>query len=524
VAAALERIIGEHEESGRGALPTLRELSRLCGCSHVTLLRALQPYRVGGRVCARRGSGFTLAGHPKVRCRTQARALDSPHKWRRAARTIADDIMRDEFAAGSYLPSPKELCRSHGVCHRTLRRSLDWLQAENLVVQDRRRYLVPLTQGSPHRTSIALISEGDSDGVVQFHPPAGHEEYYALERKCAQMGLALASVTCDLAGGRVFLRGARTSFSACLRSLDSSLGVLLRPGALSDAHVVELAQWCLQHSRPLGILNDVGALTLPRSVLNKRTVTVFDMGYLPQCGRSVGQYLLRNGHTRVAYLSNAHQRQWSMNRLSGLSEAICEAGGRTTACVLDVPSGLPTELRAEQVRIREAWRLFAGLDASRYGIDRQRFEQVASRLERHLNWTVTDALFQQLTEPLFDRALRDRTVTAWVCANDRVAYRALRYLEKKGIAVPKALSVVAFDDSPLALEDNLSSYNFNRTQVMSAALNHLVYRASGRHKAAWVAPDGFVVPRGSVARLPGSIPGRPLTARLRSLAAKQRSR
>ena len=67
--------------------------------------------------------------------------------------------------------------------------------------------------------------------------------------------------------------------------------------------------------------------------------------------------------------------------------------------------------------------------------------------------------------------------TAVLCFSDVMAYRVVRTAEELGLRVPEDLSVVGFDDSPLA-------------RRMRPALTTVRQDVSGKGRAATAAPDG----------------------------------
>ncbi|MBD3321293.1 MAG: hypothetical protein GF350_09385 [Chitinivibrionales bacterium] len=77
-------------------------------------------------------------------------------------------------------------------------------------------------------------------------------------------------------------------------------------------------------------------------------------------------------------------------------------------------------------------------------------------------------------EKLFDRAIEQKEITAWVCSNDTVAFMALDYLQRKDISVPEQVSVMGFDDSEQAHIRRLTSYNFNVDTLVYRIVNSVL--------------------------------------------------
>jgi DNA-binding LacI/PurR family transcriptional regulator len=76
--------------------------------------------------------------------------------------------------------------------------------------------------------------------------------------------------------------------------------------------------------------------------------------------------------------------------------------------------------------------------------------------------------------PLFEKALADRSITAWVAANDTVAVHALAFLQEKKVRVPDDISLIGFDDTLEAFKNGLTSYNFNIEVIARRMLNHIL--------------------------------------------------
>ncbi|MCK7623513.1 LacI family transcriptional regulator [Streptomyces sp. RS10V-4] len=116
-------------------------------------------------------------------------------------------------------------------------------------------------------------------------------------------------------------------------------------------------------------------------------------------------------------------------------------------------------------------------------------------------------------------ALIERGVTAIVCASDMMALGAIRAARQRGLAVPRQMSVVGFDDSPLiAFTDPPLTTIRQPVQAMGqAAVRALLEEIGGTpapHSEFVFLPE--LVVRGSTASVPQEAPGaavpRPLRA------------
>jgi DNA-binding LacI/PurR family transcriptional regulator len=98
---------------------------------------------------------------------------------------------------------------------------------------------------------------------------------------------------------------------------------------------------------------------------------------------------------------------------------------------------------------------------------------------------------------LCKKAASRKDITAWVCANDAMAFPALAYCRNKNVKVPQRISVVGFDDSPQAITSGLTSYNFNGNGLVNSVLAFILNRpeASLFRNQKVINLKGFIAPR-----------------------------
>jgi LacI family transcriptional regulator len=99
--------------------------------------------------------------------------------------------------------------------------------------------------------------------------------------------------------------------------------------------------------------------------------------------------------------------------------------------------------------------------------------------------------------------------TALCCSDDRVALAALDRLERAGIEVPRDLSVVGFDDIPVARHERISLTTVRQDPTFlgdSATRILLEAIAAGRHVAKTVTHDAELMVRGSSGPAPAHAP------------------
>jgi hypothetical protein len=192
-----------------------------------------------------------------------------------------------------------------------------------------------------------------------------------------------------------------------------------------------------------------------------------------RAGHEMGTYLRRQGHRHAALLSAweiSPPHGWLTFRKSGIDDLF----GRSRACsvnvfVADAGSG-PEEVAygktvdhgvSSLVRHMRTWDILPERTL------RRRFFQVYDLAGMKV---LADRM-----QPSFDSALALAKASAWICINDQIAALALRYLDRKGVRVPEDISVVGFDNSTLALELGITSYDFSFDRLGHRAVHCLAY-------------------------------------------------
>jgi hypothetical protein len=83
-------------------------------------------------------------------------------------------------------------------------------------------------------------------------------------------------------------------------------------------------------------------------------------------------------------------------------------------------------------------------------------------------------IIRMVMTPLFEKAINDYDITAWVAAYDEIGYLAIRFLESHAIEIPGQISVIGFDDLPESQVEHLTSYNFNFESASYRILSFLL--------------------------------------------------
>ncbi|MBD3321112.1 MAG: hypothetical protein GF350_08475 [Chitinivibrionales bacterium] len=197
--------------------------------------------------------------------------------------------------------------------------------------------------------------------------------------------------------------------------------------------------------KPVAVLVEGGAVVPPRFTGHTRYVHIFKARSSENAGRAVARCLLDLGHIRIAYISPYHRARWSRFRHEGLDEIYRAAGHEDAvpAFTIDKNAILDYHERARE-----------HIDIAAF---KQLYTDWKKRMPRPFQFVLDPAVEEMTgaraamgevhfqTMRLFDRALADTSITAWVTANDGVAVPALDYLARKRMRVPRDISIVGFD-------------------------------------------------------------------------------
>jgi DNA-binding LacI/PurR family transcriptional regulator len=214
-----------------------------------------------------------------------------------------------------------------------------------------------------------------------------------------------------------------------------------------------------------------------------------DQGYSTLVGSSMGDYLLKLGHKKLAFLSPWHASKWSKNRFQGVLLECEKQGAELVLCKLDYESEWDHLIPATTHPKMSTEFPIGDLDAFMEGSG----ERTIHWLKQELGWN----RIRIAMEPILQEALQSGA-TAWLGANDFVALHARVWLNAKGIQTPEHISIAGFDDSVEALRSDLTSYRFTCETMARAMITQIV---TGSSASKITRHQGVVVPRHTTACL-----------------------
>jgi DNA-binding LacI/PurR family transcriptional regulator/DNA-binding transcriptional regulator YhcF (GntR family) len=488
-------------------LPSSRDLAAGLGVSLVSMWKALKQLQREGVCTGRRGDGFRLAriAHESPGKKHPAREpLSSLHRpsWKKIAAIIERDLYQGRYRRGNVFPSRKELSLKYGVSYQTLAKAFDFLVSQQLLIPHGKSFTVAQWRAgssSGAASRIVLYMPAFEDGSLNLGV-FGEELCRTIERECAASALCLDVVTYYASDDTdIRLINFRTGKQAAIEDSNNIFGYIIlymREGWES------LVKQISRFRKPVAVHDDLGEFSLPASRGGYRNVRSFTSSAGHDHARAVARRLLAGGHTGIAYISPFHRAQWSQNRLEGLRAVFSSAGyeGQPREYVLDdfsarldYYSHARSKSNSESMQsVYSQWRNAIPVD-------------YCTRMDRHFGaefeMLLSEAEAYRQVKRLCSKALGDASITAWIAANDLTAVMALEFLREARVAVPEKISLISFDDSSIAVTNNLTSYNFNLSTVAAAMISHALNRSiPGQYKRAQkIYISGTVIERGTVA-------------------------
>ncbi len=517
---ALRREIQHCHENRTARLPSLSALARTYGLSRDTFWRAATRLKAEGLIDARPYHGLTVTrraagggaaddgtrrasqttAEPGAPLPSGATAPVVPRAEALAAR-IRRDILERAIAPDQVPLTYTYLCAQYGASYRTMRSAVRRL-VESRFLEPYRRAFRPLAPQalSAHGTLVVVVKQ-DIERVPT--PSLLREFFHSIEQVCWRARLAVHPSYCWYEPERFRWPDSERRILERLRKEREIFGFVVWTRALDPRDIAGMLRRLERLGKPIALLDeaDTHRRHAPESL--PPAVTTFAVGGGVRPGRDMLRYLVRLGHRRIGYVTtetHVGADGWPRQRLESVRRAAAEAGCEwgLTVIPIEVPTNREPTVNAALVRHLNALckeRALAGIDRHRLS---EQLRVVGTIVESR---QVIDGIAGSLKA-----RLRSRDITALIGENDMVAAGCKHALVSWGIPVPGRMSVVGFDNVPLAFEEDLTSYDFNMPAIVEAMVHHVLTCDTrprrGRERPV-VRIGGHVVPRASSGPAPG---------------------
>jgi hypothetical protein len=433
--------------------------------------RVIQEFRKKGLLDIRQGAPTRIA-QPQ-REETEAVASESGCTWKRVSEAIRHDIIGGYWTPGAPLHSLKQLQQRYSVSYPTLRKALDSLCAEGVLIPKGRGFGVPQLRSSRFHSSILLVAPGDRSGKILAVTPRREEIYRSIEQECTRAHLELEKCLYIIEGGKIRYADGHGRPMNDITAGGRTIGCIYAVAGAGD-YTVPLLERLGALSIPVAVLDNSGEHLLPRSLISHPLIRVFPLGLSTAPGHFLARHLTALGHRKIVYISPLHRSNFSRGRCDGLAEVYTRGGkGYRVVPITDSSFSVDWSLREKAAARLPDSRVERSIGMLKKSLPDSYIRMLDKESMRLRGVVRNSAEINERIAPLFERALGVRGCSAWVCVNDLCACMALEFLQARGIAVPDDISVVGFDDSVEALRAECASVNFNIPAIVRAMLDFL---------------------------------------------------
>jgi DNA-binding transcriptional regulator YhcF (GntR family) len=424
--------------------------------------------------------------------------------WERTAHAIKQDILQDFYSENSVFPSIKELKHRYNVTYPTLKKALDSLVEEKFILPYKRSYKVKSVSMPKKGGYIIFCGAGFRDGRTILGD-LNEKVFHTMEMACSRHGIRLYSYSWFIEGETVRFAQAARGQSNDIPADDWCLGFFMLIGSPFMRNEIALNK-IVAHRKPIAILNEVPDWHVPR-LLSRHPIQVFNVAVSSRPAEMMARLLIELGHKHIAYISPYHQFHWSKTRYKTLCDSYHSLGKDHSVKAFTTLSRQPdTDIRVvvetahKECDIRQVAEFY---EKWKKNVPSKYIEDLDQAFADIGNIVLPNAAEKFQHYSLLNRALRDRSITAWVMANDKFALRAMAYLKQRKIEVPGKISIVGFDNTIDAALYGLTSYDFNMSANVQRMLDFVLNPQQHRRMRASkpVEIDGMIIERSSTRAL-----------------------
>jgi DNA-binding transcriptional regulator YhcF (GntR family) len=499
-------------------LPGIRLLAREAGVSYVTMWRAVNNFRkIKGNpgffdYPARRGEQGRASNDSGARQTSggSTPAFEPEYLlWQKTKNRLKKDILSGGYPPGQALPSCKELRHRYEVSYHTFKKSLCALASEEIIRPHKKGYIVPSITVSESHARVVALGCGWDDGRI-WADFQDKNYFRLLESECIQSRISLDIIVYFKENDRLRFIHSATGKPYHLDN-ENILGIIFIAANLQIApHEILKELSTLQ--KPVAVLDVIGCFEAAPAQIGNRRLQFFTTTASTLPAKTVAQYLIGLKHKRIAFISPFHKAPWSKIRLHGCESIYRDAGIQdgVQAFVLDRYAYQWDYLQAPGKRdqLRSLVTQYTQVkDQARLGAS-GKFGTLQYGLSKYLTeWNCACGEIYSSMRPLFDRALRDTGITAWVMANDFAATMAIDYLKDNNVRAPENVSIIAFDNTLDAMEYQITTYDFNNNGIVTLMLRYILAPSTipADQRETVMEVEGRIVVRRSTAAIRGAI-------------------
>lgn len=478
-------------------IPPVRKLAQICGVSLVTAHKGIAQLRNEGAIISRWGHGNFTPSHAPLSIEN-ANNGDECHesKFTNIVNSIKKDLSSGLYPPNEPMPQIKHLVNIYGVSYPTVRNVLNHLIKEQVLVRNGNRFYFK-TIRSKHRLKIAIIAFGVDYNAVKMATERERNFY-------RQLSIAAASHDVDL---EIICYNDYLDIPKFFVPDNQNLKTYLQKdifcGILLSAYHMKNSADCLRHlslvKKPVSVwIEDHSVLALVNKYSNKDNITFFDASYSTQPGFETAKFLYEKGHRSIAFISPFHASSWSQNRLQGI-KSFFKTSNEPHAIHEFVRNEFISDYSFMEKVIESGQINKVLLTQKLQNTLNDALHNRIVNVKLDVNSLLRDNLIYNYSNSLFEKALIQQGISAWVAVNDLTACMIHDFWDYKKIPPKNRPALISFDNTFESLEKGISSYDFNTSGDVNNMILHLLYPNSAlfSSKKRVIRINGTVVQRKS---------------------------
>jgi len=510
VKKALEYLTTMRAKRSSAILPPIRALAKASDVSFVTMWKAFNLFIQNHFIVPAPKSNkyvFSYDEEPFAEQNRQPAASEYStnecHISSRQSTTdkIYKDIISGRFATQEKLPTCKEMQLLYDVSFTTLKKSLTDLVQDQIIEFRTNGYYLPSLTGRTGHSRIVVISYGMEDGKLWVdHQDKNY--FRVIESECIRMNIQLDVIVHHNKNDRLHFIHSASTREYNLED-QSILGYVFIVANIDSSPEFVLDR-LVRLKRNIAVLDVVGGWRIPQCARSNRHVRFFTTTASELPAKRVAQYLLSKGHNRIAFMSPFHRALWSKRRLSTLDTMYSRCSPQHSV----VPFVLPDyayqwdylDKQDNDSDLKTLINEYSRFKKEGDGVLFKRFGNLGLNLIKYItDINCGSAEIYEKMHPLFTAALADRSLTAWVMANDFAATMAIDFLKERDIHIPGDLAIISFDNTIDAMEYQLTSWDFNTFGIVNMLLRYILAPHTVKMKSGndFLEVDGALVIRRS---------------------------
>jgi DNA-binding LacI/PurR family transcriptional regulator/DNA-binding transcriptional regulator YhcF (GntR family) len=467
-------------------LPSIRHLAEKAGVSYVTMWRSVNLFN--GRKKNQNSKEYSPS-LVRPNGDNGERSNDGRHGqfenfenvlWQKVKNRLKKDVLSGGYPIGQPLPSHKELQYRYGVSFCTLKKCLTSLVSEEIIRPYKKKFVVPAITASESSARVVALGCGWEDGRI-WADFQDKNYFRILESECIQSQISL-----DLIVYYKDKNGLRFIHSATGKPYDlqneNILGIIYIIANL-QVDPRDIIKKLASFRKPAAVLDVIGCVEPSADPSGSGFIRYFTTTASPFPAKTVAKYLLSLRHKKIAFISPFHKAPWSKIRFQSCAAIYQDAGlaDGVEPFVLDQYAYQWDYLHGtgKQDDMLSLMNRYAQWEKNVYPGFSEKSRTLRYGLSKYLTeWNCAGGEIYSTMRPLFKKALSDRTITAWVMANDFAAALAIDYLKEMNMQTPENVSIISFDNTLDAMEYQITSYDFNNTGIVTMMLRSILAPSS----------------------------------------------